>query len=85
VSPAGRRVLSRIERSAGAQGLSAEALNGYEAMRLVLAAINRAGASRRGVLRTAMRRGARTSLVPSTAFYLYRLSSGRFVFERDLR
>jgi len=85
LSPAGRQVMARIARHAGTDGLSTEALGGYEAMRLVLAAIDRAGASRRGVLRAAMRRGARTALVPANGFYLYRLSGGRFVFERELR
>jgi branched-chain amino acid transport system substrate-binding protein len=81
----GRRVLRRIERRAGTSGLSPEALNGYEAVRLVLAAADRAGPSRPGILRSAMKHGARSSLVLTDRFYLYRLSGGRFSFQRELR
>ena len=85
LSAQGRRVLRRIERRAGLARASAEALNGYESMRLVLSAVDRAGPSRRKIVRTALKRGTRSSLVPSGRFYLYRLSDGRFAFERELR
>src|SRR3954451_10355505 len=44
LSPHARRVLRRIEQRDGARHLSPEALNGYESMRLVLAAVGPAGA-----------------------------------------
>jgi branched-chain amino acid transport system substrate-binding protein len=84
LSPGARRVLRRIARHAGTSSVSTEALNGYESMRLALSAVDRAGPSRPGILRTAMKRGARSSLVPGRRFYLYRLDAGRFTFDREL-
>jgi branched-chain amino acid transport system substrate-binding protein len=80
-----RRVQRRIERGAGGRELSAEALHGYEAMRLVLEAADRAGPSRQGILQTAMKRGVKSELVPNGRLYLYRLVDGRFAFQRELR
>jgi branched-chain amino acid transport system substrate-binding protein len=85
LSPPARRVLRRIARRLGTEHVSTEALSGYESMRLALAAIDRGGANRKAVLRAGMRRGAHTQLVPVDRFYLYRLSGGRFVFDRELR
>ncbi len=84
LAPRERSVLRRIARHAGLGRISTEALHGYEAMRLVLHAVDRAGPSRRGVVRVAVRRRRRSSLVRTDRFYLYRLSRGRFVFEREL-
>jgi branched-chain amino acid transport system substrate-binding protein len=90
VPPAGRlprssrRLLRRIAGHAGLASVGAEALNGYESVRLVLSAVDRAGPSRRSILRSAMNH-RRTPLVQTNRFYLYRLDGGRFRFDRELR
>lgn len=90
-----RRLLRRIARRAGLAQVGTEALYGYESMRLVLDAVDRAGPSRRGVVRAALRPRTRRSAlgryeiratgdVGPDSFALYRLRGGRFSFEREL-
>lgn len=80
-----RQLLRRIARHAGLSSVGDEALNGYESVRVVLSAVDEAGASRRAILRSAMKH-RHTRYVRTDRFYLYRLDDdGRFRFERDLR
>ncbi len=60
----GRRLLRDLERRTGAP-VRADALYGYAAMRLVLAAIDRSGADRRGVVRAARAPGTRRTALGS--------------------
>jgi branched-chain amino acid transport system substrate-binding protein len=81
--PSARRLLRRIARHAGRRRVSPEALTGYESMRLVLGAVDRAGRSRRKIVRTATRR-RRRHVLPTDRFYLYRLDGGRFRFVQEI-
>jgi branched-chain amino acid transport system substrate-binding protein len=81
--PSARRLLRRIARHDGRRRVSPEALTGYESMRLVLGAVDRAGPSRRRVVRTATRR-RRRHVLPTDRFYLYRLDGGRFRFVQEI-
>jgi branched-chain amino acid transport system substrate-binding protein len=89
----GRRLLERL-RAAGAASRP-EALYGYEAMRLVLAAIARGGRDRERVIAAALRYRERDSVlgalgigptgdVEEPRFALHTLAGGRFEFERTL-
>jgi branched-chain amino acid transport system substrate-binding protein len=84
LSTASRRLLRRIARHAGLRRVGAEALNGYESVRVVLSAVDRAGTSRRGIVHSAMKH-RHTPFAQKNQFYLYRLDGGRFRFERELR
>lgn len=89
---AGRRVLRRLAAQRGGE-VPADALYGYEAMRLVLDAIVRAGAGdRAGVVRAALAARRRRSVigtyavrpngdVSETRFAGYRRAGGRLLFE----
>ncbi|MGI9082281.1 MAG: ABC transporter substrate-binding protein [Thermoleophilaceae bacterium] len=63
--PAGRRLLRSLERELGGP-VRPEALYGYESMRLVLTAVDRAGPDRRAVARAAFASPRRTVLGPLT-------------------
>jgi branched-chain amino acid transport system substrate-binding protein len=92
----GRRLLARLRETQGADVARPEALYGYEAMRLVLDAIRRAGPDRARVIEEALRirerrdsplgayRVRATGEVETTSFALYTLRDGRFTFERML-
>jgi branched-chain amino acid transport system substrate-binding protein len=93
IGPGGRRLLRRVRESEGAAVARPEALYGYEAMRLVLDAIARAGPDRRRVIRRALEvrerrsplgdyRVRATGDVDGQAFALWALRDGRFEFER---
>ena len=92
--PAGRRLLRSLERELGTS-VAPEALYGYEAMRLVLAAIGRAGPDRAAVVRAALApRERQTVLGPlslgrngevrSRRLALVSLSGGRRALVRTL-
>ena len=92
--PAGRRLLRSLERELGTS-VAPEALYGYEAMRLVLAAIGRAGPDRAAVVRAALApRERQTVLGPlslgrngevrSRRLALVSLSGGRRTLVRTL-
>jgi branched-chain amino acid transport system substrate-binding protein len=92
----GRRLLTRLRETDGPDVARPEALYGYEAMRLVLDAIRRAGADRARVIAEALRirerrhsplgpyRVRATGEVETSSFALYVLRAGRFTFERML-
>lgn len=91
---AGRRVLSGLARERGAP-VRPEALYGYASMGLVLAAIERAGPDRRGVVRAALAPAARSTVlgrmslrpsgdVESRRLALLRVSDGEVALERVL-
>ena len=93
---AGRRTLRRLRTTYGPSAARPEALYGYEAMRLVLEAVRRAGPDREGVVAAARDLRVRhaafgayrvraTGDVEAGGFALYALRDGRFVFERMLR
>jgi len=67
--PAGRRVLRRISRRGGASLARPEALYGYQAMTVVLAAVRRGGGDRGRVIRAATRAGARASVLGAYAVH----------------
>jgi len=88
--PSGRRLLRRLD------GERPEALYGYESVRLVLDAVERAGADRGAVARSALSTGTRRSPlgayrvsaggdVSERRLALYQVSQGRLVFERLVR
>jgi branched-chain amino acid transport system substrate-binding protein len=90
---AGRDVLRRIEQAGGAEMARAEAAYGYEAMRLVLDAVEAGGRDRDAVAGAALdlreRSGAigrysmrGTGDVDGGSFALHALSEGRFGFVR---
>ncbi len=94
-SPSARRLLRRIERRWGPAVARPEALYGFESARLVLEAIDGAGPSRSGVVREVFRRPRRHSVLGRYSLHatgeptvrrlaLYRLESGRPVFDRVL-
>jgi branched-chain amino acid transport system substrate-binding protein len=89
----GRRLLARLSEVQGEAVARPEAAYGYEAMRLVLDAIEAAGADRARVVREALRIRERSSPigpyrirgtgeVETTRFALHALRNGRFAFER---
>jgi branched-chain amino acid transport system substrate-binding protein len=94
--PEGRELLARLRETRSPAVARAEALYGYEAMRVVLDAIRAAGADRARVideaLRIRQRRGSplgtyrirATGEVETTRFALHALRDGRFTFERML-
>ena len=93
-SAAGRRVLADISRGSGARSRP-EALYGYAAMRLVLAAIDRAGPNRRQVVQAALSAGTRNTVlgrlsldgdgdVRTRRLGVLRVRGGRSVLERVL-
>ena len=90
----GRRVLANLRRRGGVSGRP-EALYGYAAMRLVLAAIDRAGPDRRKVVRAARSPEPRRSVlgrlsldaggdVRTRRLAVLRVSRGRVTLERIL-
>jgi branched-chain amino acid transport system substrate-binding protein len=58
----GRRLLASLSR-AGGRRVGPEALYGYQAMRVVLAAVDEAGPDRAAVIRAALRPGRRTGVL----------------------
>ena len=93
-SPAGRRVLADISRGSGVRSRP-EALYGYAAMRLVLAAIDRAGPDRRQVVQATRSAGTRNTVlgrlsldgdgdVRTRRLGVLRVRGGRSVLERVL-
>jgi branched-chain amino acid transport system substrate-binding protein len=93
IRPAGRRILRRLRESGGDAVARPEAVYGYEAMRLVLDAIARAGPDRQRVIRRALEvRERRSPLgdygvratgdVDGQRFALWALRDGRLRFER---
>jgi branched-chain amino acid transport system substrate-binding protein len=87
----GRRILREVARRDGPRAARPEALYGYEAMKVVLDAIGRAGPDRPGVIKAALairtrdsaigRYGIRaTGDVDGDAFAVYDLRDGRFAF-----
>jgi branched-chain amino acid transport system substrate-binding protein len=85
----GRRILATIRRREGPTAAAPGALYGYESMRVVLDAIERAGADRAGVARAALEVRTRRSVIGSYTvratgdvgverFARYRLAGGRF-------
>jgi branched-chain amino acid transport system substrate-binding protein len=94
--PPGRRLLDRLRETQGDDVARPEAVYGYEAMRLVLDAIRRAGPDRERVIEEALRirerrrsplgpyRMRATGEVETSSFALYSLRDGRFTFERML-
>ena len=93
VGPEGRRILRRLRTREGDAVARPEALYGYEAMRLVLDAIRRAGPDRRRVIRRALTgRRRRSPLgeyrvrangdIDGDQFALWTLRDGRFEYER---
>jgi branched-chain amino acid transport system substrate-binding protein len=93
IRPAARRILRRLRESEGDAVAIPEAVYGYQAMRLVLDAIARAGPDRQRVIRRALEvRERRSPLghygvratgdVDGQRFALWTLRDGRFRFER---
>jgi len=93
LGPEGRRILHHLRKTEGPAVAPPEALYGYEAMRLVLDAIRRAGPDRRGVIRRALtsreRRSAlgdytvrATGDIDGGQFALWALRHGRFEYQR---
>jgi branched-chain amino acid transport system substrate-binding protein len=93
IRPAGRRILRRLGEAEGEAVARPEAVYGYEAMRLVLDAIARAGPDRQRVVRRALQvRERRSPLgdygvratgdVDGPRFALWALRDGRFRFDR---
>ena len=91
----GRRLLARVARVAGAQAARAEALYGYEAMRLVLDAIRAGGPNRERVRQAGTRIRTRESAlgdyllrgtgdVDTQRFSVWALREGRFEFVRTV-
>jgi branched-chain amino acid transport system substrate-binding protein len=87
----GRRILRDVARRDGPRAARPEALYGYEAMKVVLDAVHRAGPNRHGVIKSALRIRSRDSAigrysiratgdVDNEAFAVYDLRRGRFVF-----
>ena len=88
-----RRLLTRLRAAGAASG--PEAIYGYEAMRLVLAAVTRGGRDRERVIAAALRYRERDSALGPVRmrptgdseegrFALHTLDHGRFAFERTL-
>jgi branched-chain amino acid transport system substrate-binding protein len=93
---AGRRILRRVRATAGAAAARPEAVYGYEAMRLVLDAIAKAGPDRGRVIRRALATGTRRSPLGEFAvratgdvdrdeFAVWALRDGRFEYERMIK
>jgi branched-chain amino acid transport system substrate-binding protein len=93
IRPAGRRILRRLQEADGEAVARPEAVYGYEAMRLVLDAIARAGPDRQRVIRRALEvRERRSPLgdygvratgdVDGQRLALWELRDGRLRFER---
>lgn len=92
----GRRVLREVARRDGPRAARPEALYGYEAMKVVLDAIRRAGPNRHGVIKEALRIRNRESAiggygiratgdVDGDTFAVYELRRGRFAFQGMVR
>jgi branched-chain amino acid transport system substrate-binding protein len=91
-----RRLLRRLARQGGAEAARADALYGYESMRVALHAIREEGANRVGVAHVALVPGPRRSPigryevrpsgdVTADRFALLRLAGGRFRLESLVR
>jgi branched-chain amino acid transport system substrate-binding protein len=89
----GRRILRRLRATEGAAAARPEAVYGYEAVKLVLDAISRAGPDRRQVIREALTPRERrsplgeltvraTGDVDGAEFAVWALRDGRFEYER---
>jgi branched-chain amino acid transport system substrate-binding protein len=89
----GREIIRRAGRLAGPAAVRPEAVYGYEAMRLILDAVEEGGRSRKQVAAAALdMRDRRSALGPyrlrgtgdveTERFSLYTLQDGRFKFER---
>ena len=93
LGPEGRRILHHLRKTEGPAVARPEALYGYEAMRLVLDAIRRAGPDRRGVIRRSLTSRTRRSAlgdytvratgdIDAGQFALWALRHGRFEYQR---
>jgi branched-chain amino acid transport system substrate-binding protein len=91
--PAGREVIRRAGELAGPEAARPEAAYGYEAMRLILDAVEKGGRDRARVAAAALAMGDRRSVtgpyrlrgtgdVDGQRFALYALQNGRFRFVR---